>query len=190
LLHVAAKASSPLPDLALDRDEFLAWVGTLATAEKDELITKLVVESDQAAIAELLQRFLRQRCAAGAGPVTSGRTVGQLLAAAAAHNKQRKRIEAEKQTAERVRREREAAAAREKHLDSLVGREARLWAEIETLVATTQAAGYDQAVRHLVDLRDLAARGRGGDFRLRIASLRQAHARKLALIKRLDKAGL
>jgi hypothetical protein len=190
LLHVAAKASSPLPDLALDRDEFLAWVGTLASAEKDELITKLVVESDQAAVAELLQRFLRQRSAAGAGPVTSGRTVGQLLAAAAAHTKQRKRIEAEKQTAERVRREREAAAAREKHLDSLVGREARLWAEIETLVATTQAAGYDQAVRHLVDLRDLATRGRGGDFRLRLESLRQAHARKLAFIKRLDKAGL
>jgi hypothetical protein len=190
LLHVAAKASSPLPDLALDRDEFLAWVGTLATAEKDELITKLVVESDQAAVAELLQRFLRQRSAAGAGPVTSGRTVGQLLAAAAAHTKQRKRIEAEKQTAERVRREREAAAAREKHLDSLVGREARLWTEIETLVATTQAAGYDQAVRHLVDLRDLATRGRGGDFRLRLESLRQAHARKLAFIKRLDKAGL
>ena len=119
-----------------------------------------------------------------------GRTVGQLRAAAEAHAKQRKRIEAEKRAAEKTRREREAAAAREKHLDGLVGREARLWAEIDTLVATTQAAGYDQALQHLVDLRDLDARGRGGDFRLRIASLRQAHARKLSFIKRLDKAGL
>lgn len=190
LLHVAAKASSPLSDLALDRDEFLAWLGTLASAEKDELISKLVVESDQAAVAELLQRFLRQRCAAGAGPMTSDRTVGQLLAAAAAHAKDRKRIEAEKQAAEKLRRERAAAVAREKHLDGLVGCEARRWNEVDTLVASTQAAGYDQALRHLVDLRDLAARGRGGDFRLRIESLRWAHARKSAFIKRLDKAGL
>jgi hypothetical protein len=112
LLHVAAKASSPLSDLALDRDEFLAWLGTLASAEKDELITKLVVESDQAAVTELRQRFLRQRCAAGAGPITTDRTVGQLLAAAAAYARQRKHIEAEKQAAEKMRREQEAAVAR------------------------------------------------------------------------------
>lgn len=154
------------------------------------MISKLVVESDQAAVAELLQRFLRQRCAAGAGPMTSARTVGQLLAAAAAHAKHRKRIETENQAAEKLRRERAAAVAREKHLDGLVGCEARLWNEVDTLVASTQAAGYDQALRHLVDLRDLAARGRGGDFRLRIESLRWAHARKSAFIKRLHKAGL
>lgn len=122
--------------------------------------------------------------------MTTGRTVGQLLAAAKAHAQQRRPIETEKRAAEKTRREREAAVAREKHLDSLVGREARLWAEIDALVATTQAAGYDQALRHLVDLRDLDARSRGSDFRLRIASLRHVHARKLALIKRLDKAGL
>jgi hypothetical protein len=190
LLHIAATASPPLSDFALDRDEFLAWVGALASAEKDELITRLVVESDQAAVAELLQRFLRQRGAAGTGPVTTSRTVGQLRAAAEAHAKQRKRIVAEQRAEEKTRREREAATAREKHLDGLVGREAKLWAEIDTLVATTQAAGYDQALQHLLDLRDLDARGRGGDFRLRIASLRQAHARKLSFIKRLDKAGL
>jgi hypothetical protein len=154
------------------------------------LITKLVVESDQAAVAELLQRFLRQPGAAGTGPMTTARTVRQLLTAAAAHAKERKRIEAEHQAAEKMRREREAAVAREKHLDALVGREAGLWIEVETLVASTQAAGYDQALQHLLDLRDLAARGRGGDFRLRIESLRQAHARKPAFIKRLAKAGL
>lgn len=190
LLHVAAKASSPLADLVLDRDEFLAWVGTLAAPEKDELLTRLVIESEQVAVTELQQRFRQQRGAAGSGPVTTGRTVGQLLAAAKAHAQQRRRIETEKRAEEKTRREREEAVAREKHLDSLVGREARLWAEIDALVATTQAAGYDQALRHLVDLRDLDARRRGGDFRLRIASLRQVHARKPAFIRRLDKAGL
>ncbi len=190
LLQVTAAASPPLADPSLERDEFLAWLGALASAEKDEVITRLVVESDQAVVPELLQRFLQQRSAAAAGPVTAGRSVGQLLAAAKAQAKQRQRLEAERRAEEKARREREAALARENHLDGLVGREASLWAEVDSLVATTQAAGYDQALQRLVDLRDLHARSRGGNFRQRIEALRQTHARKLAFIKRLDKAGL
>ena len=35
----------------------------------------------------------------------------------------------------KARREREAAIAREKHLDSLIGKEAKLWAKVESLAA-------------------------------------------------------
>ncbi|MGH8567372.1 MAG: hypothetical protein ACREXU_04985 [Gammaproteobacteria bacterium] len=49
---------------------------------------------------------------------------------------------------------------------------------------------YDQAVELLADLRDLAARKHGADFRLRVEALRAEHARKLTLIERLHKAGL
>ena len=42
----------------------------------------------------------------------------------------------------------------------------------------------------LVDLRDLDARGKGVDFRLRIKALRQAQTRKPSFIERLRKAGL
>ena len=59
-----------------------------------------------------------------------------------------------------------------------------------TLVASKQPKGYDQALRLLVDLRDLDARGKSGEFRLRIEALRQAHARKPSFIERLKKAGL
>ena len=116
--------------------------------------------------------------------------MGHLLQAAEAFATERKRIEAEKRAMEKARRGREAAIAREKHLDSLVGREAKLWTEVDGLVATKQPKNYDQAVRLLVDLRDLAARGKGSDFGLRIEALRQAQARKPSFVERLRKAGL
>jgi predicted GIY-YIG superfamily endonuclease len=189
LLQVAAEASSPAGDSSIDRDEVRAWAGKLATKEKDEIITELVVNTDYARIAELLQRFLKERAGSG-GPATTGRTVVQLLRAAEAYTTERKRIEAEKRAKEKARREREAAIAREKHLDSLVGRESKLWSEVDKLVATQQSKNYDQAVRLLVDLRDLAARGEVGDFGLRIEALRQAHAKKPSLMERLKKASL
>ena len=172
LLHVAAEASLSLEDSALNHDEIRAWVGKLATEEKDALIANLIVDSDHALVTELLQRFLKERSAGGASPAATGRTVGQLLRAAEAHTAERKRLEAEKQAKEKARREREAAIAREKYLDSLVGRETKLWAEVGTLVATKLPKSYDQALKLLVDLRDLEARGKGGDFRLRIEALR------------------
>jgi hypothetical protein len=190
LLHVAADASSPLGDTRIDRDEVHAWVNKLATKEKDDLITSLVVDADHAKPAELLRRFLTQRATAGGGPATTGRTVGRLLQATEAYAAERERIEAEKRAREKARRDREAALAREKHLDSLVGRETKLWTEIDGLVATKQPKNYDQAVKLLIDLRDLTARGKSDDFSLRMAALRQTQARKPSLIERLEKAGL
>ena len=68
--------------------------------------------------------------------------------------------------------------------------EAELWREVEGLVATQQTRKYDRAVRILVDLRDLAARGKGGDFGLRVEELRQAQAKMPSFLERLRKAGL
>ena len=189
LLHVAAEASPPIGDTGLDRDEVRLWVGKLPAEEKDELITNLVVNADHAQSAELLQRFLKERPGNG-GPATSDRTVGQLLQAAEAYTTERRRLEAEKLAKEKARHEREAAIARETYLDSLVGREAKLWTEVDGLVAMKQPKKYDHAVKILVDLRDLAARGKEGDFGLRIEALRQAQAKKPSFIGRLRKAGL
>jgi len=190
LLLAAAEASPPIGDAGIDRDEVRAWVGKLVTREKDELITGLVVDADHAQIAELLQRFLKERAAADGGPATTGRTVGQLLQVAEAYTTEREHLEAEGRAKEKARREREAAIAREKHLDRLVGREVELWTEVDGLIATKQPKSYDQAVKLLVDLRDLAARGQGSDFELRIEALRQAQARKPSFLERLRRAGL
>jgi len=83
-----------------------------------------------------------------------------------------------------------SAFVREKRLDSLAGRESKLWSEVDSLVATSQPNYYDRAVAILVDLRELASRDTGGDFRLRLEALRQVQARKPSFIERLRKAGL
>ena len=190
LLHVAAQASPPMEGAGIDHDEVQAWVGALATDEKESLITNLLVDGGHIPILELHQRLLKERPAGDVRPAAAGRTVGELFRAADARAKERGRIEAENRAREQARREREAAIAREKHLDSLAGREPKLWAEVERLIVTKQPARYDQAVKRLVDLRDLDARAKGGEFVRRIAALREAHARKPSLLERLAKAAL
>jgi hypothetical protein len=189
LLHVAAEASPPISDTSLDRDEVRVWVSKLPTREKDDLITNLIVNADHTRIAELQQRFLKAQAGNDCG-VTTGRTVGQLLRASETYKLERVRIEAERYAKEKARQERAAAIAREKYLDSLAGQENTLWTEIDKLIATRQPEKYDQAVKLIIDLRDLAARSVDGDFRLRIERLRQAHARKVSFIKRLNNAKL
>ncbi len=69
-------------------------------------------------------------------------------------------------------------------------RENKLWDEVDALVATKLPKSYDRAVEIIVDLRDLATRGKEGAFILRIESFREAHAKKPSFIQRLANAGL
>ena len=190
LLHVAAEDSSPMAEVGIDRKEMAAWIAKLSTREKDKILTSLVVDADQTQVAELLQRFVKEHSEGNGKPVTTGRTVGELRQAAEEYATERSRVKAERQAKEKARRDREATIAREKHLDSLAGRESKLWGEVDALVASKQPKSCDQAVAILVDLRDLAARDRGGKFGIRIEALREAQARNPSFIERLRKAGL
>ena len=118
------------------------------------------------------------------------RTVGEILRAAEQAAEERRRIDAAKAAKEKVRRQREATAARARHLDKLAGTEPALWKRVEELVARKQPKRYDEAVVLLTDLRDLAARNDRSDFRRRLEALRAEHASKPTLIARLRKAGL
>lgn len=137
---------------------------------------------------ELLQKFLGEGTLGLTEGSTPRRTVGELLRAAAAFAEETQRVEKEKCAQEKARREHEASIAREKYLDSLAGGEPKLWAAVQTLIATTKPQSYDQAIKLLVDLRDLGTNVE--DFRIRIEALRQAHGHKPAFIKRLKNAGL
>ena len=95
LLGVAARASAPRAASPLQRNDVAAWVATLAPAEKNEILTQLIVAPDDNAsvTAELLHRFFQAREASRPGPSQShdsGRTVGELRRATEESAAQRK----------------------------------------------------------------------------------------------------
>ncbi len=99
------------------------------------------------------------------------------------------RLEPEEEAEARRRAEQEARRSRE--LDRLAARGEAAWAEVETLVSSKKARGYDSAVRLLKDLRDLAVReGSRGLFSDRLGQLRERHGTKHAFLRRLREAGL
>ena len=191
LLDAAAGASAPLEEVQLSRDEVHAWVAALAAAEKDDLLTKLIVEEDLTLATELQQRFLKRQGRDDRQAPVPRRTAGELRRAAEARTEERQQAEARKRAEAAERRKREAALARAKHLDELAGQEPKLWTRIDALIATKQPKGYDEAVRLLIDLRDLAQRDeRDNEFRKKLETLHADHARKPSFLDRLRKAGL
>ena len=112
------------------------------------------------------------------------------MKAAEACAAERQRKEAEKRAAEQKRREREAAKEREKYLALIAGREPELWSRVDAWVATKQPARYDEAIKLLLDLRDLDIRNKTGTFQSRLRTIRQTHFKKPSFLARLLKAGL
>jgi hypothetical protein len=165
------------------------WVAGLPDTEKTSLLVRLI-EGEAHLRAELVRR-LRESRTTSPGAEAGPRTAGELLAAAARRAEERRRREAERAAQERVRLEREAAEARERYLDALGQRETEMWHKVDALIATKQPGRYDEAVRLLKDLREVAARaGRQAEAEARLARLREQHAKKPSFLARLKAADL
>ena len=169
----------------------VSGTGWLGYPSREGRPLSTMIAGDTALASELVQRIRRERGDDDRGGAPSKRrTVAELLRAAEHAAEERRRVEAEQAARKAARREREAAAARIKHLDKLAGTEPALWKRVEELIATKQPKRYDEAIGLLADLRDLAARKDGADFRRRLEALRAEHARKPTLIERLRKVAL
>jgi hypothetical protein len=190
LLEVAA-AGSPEAGGTAPAVEVERWVSSLPEAEKTSLLVRLIEGDEPHLRAELIRRFRESRTPTPSRAAIKRRTVGELLKAAEQHAEARQQREAERTAQERARREQEAAEARERHLAALAQREAEAWRQVDTLIATKQPSRYDDAVKLLKDLRDVAMRaGRQGEVEARLVRLRERHAKKPSLIARLQAAGL
>ncbi len=191
LIEAAAEASGSAPQEPSVED-VVKWVKALTIEEKNALLCAAVRGRRPALGAELLRRYHdanppRSKKTASAKP----RTAGDLRRAARARAEKRERELAARKQAEKRRREAEQAAARAAYLDRLAAREEKAWDQIGDLIATKRPNDYDRAVQLLVDLQDLAIRdNREADFKFGLRTIREEHANKPSLQRRLNDAGL
>ena len=163
-------------------EKLRAVVAGLAEEEKTDLLMRLM-EGD-VHIGTLLRRRARAQNLDGGQP---RRTVGELRAKAREIRNARERAEAERRRAEERRRAQEAEKARRARLDVVRRQGDSVWTEIETEIERRNASGYDRATALLADLKQLAAEQDAiADFLCRLAAIRERHARKGQLIKRLQ----
>jgi len=189
LIAIAAQVSPPLEETAANPGDLVAWVTRLPVTEKDRLLARVVQGEAARVRMELLRRFRGDT--APTISVPARRTVADLLDNAARRRAGRERRLAAQRADDEARREQARLDARERRLDKLADEEDAAWSRVETMIATRKPAEYDAAVTLLADLQALAERDdRYDTFTLRTIELRQTHARKPALIERLNRAGI
>ncbi|WKU05360.1 hypothetical protein [Micromonospora sp. HUAS LYJ1] len=190
LIAAAAARSTPAVSGEPTAAQLRTWVVGLPARDKDAILADLITGGDSHLRSRLLRRY-RDAQPTDASTPTAARTAGELLATAVELRAERERRDAERRERDRVRRERSAAAARQRHLDTLASGQTAAWQQVDELVATKRPREYDTAVQLLVDLRDLGERdGDSSSFRGRLAELRAVHARKPSLLERLNRVGL
>ncbi|GHJ17752.1 hypothetical protein [Micromonospora sp. AKA38] len=190
LIAAAAAGSSPVASGEPTAAQLRTWVVGLPAPDKDAILADLITGGDSHLRSRLLRRYRDEHRTDSPAPAAI-RTAGRLLATAAELRAERERRDAEQHERDRIRRERSAAAARQRHLDTLAVDQPAAWQRVAELIATKKPREYDTAVQLLVDLRDLAERdGDSTSFRSRLAELRTVHARKPSLLERLNRTGL
>ena len=163
------------------------WLWELDGREKVALLSRAAL-GETGTGAELMRRF-QQQARRRAAAVTL-RTAAVLRARAEELAEQRRQIIIARESKERVRQEREQAAARERHLMTLAKRQPEAWRRVDALVATKRPGDYDAALTLLKDLCEIGERnGLSVEVATRIRGLREAHAKKTSFLARLKKAG-
>jgi hypothetical protein len=192
LLHAAAKTSLPFHLARPTRKDILTWIRALSAEEKDSLLVRLIVEEEPHLGVEMAGRFMKERCQGGHPSLKHRRrTVEELIRSGDEYREQRRKVAAKKAAEEKARREADKAALREKHLNIIANRETETWLRVNQLIATKQPSRYDETMRLLIDLRDVANRkGKIKEFMRQITLLRIQHEKKSSFLKRLGKAGL
>lgn len=187
LIAAASERSAPMDASGSARQELERWVDALPASEKSSLLVRIAAGDEPHPRAELMRRFRGSKSRAAERAPHNARSVAELKALAARKSEERRLKEAERASREKARREREAAAARARHLDELATREPSAWKKVDELIATKKPAHYDAALQLLGDLLELADReGRGSEAERRIQRLRERHAKKPSLLPRLE----
>jgi hypothetical protein len=190
LINAAAQMSPSLEDVTPNVQDLQKWVCTLSQHEKDCILKEILegsLKGDQTIALQQICHFSRawQSFQEGKNEKPKKRTVGQLLRESENVRQTRIQFSAKKAAAELAEQQRLQGIAREKRLNEIMGREEKIWNQIEVLASEKKAKSYDQAIDLLVDLRDLAQREKSTDFSGKFDDLKRRHSSKLAFIQRL-----
>ena len=177
LIQVAAEPSGALDEGISDGDLRRA-IAQLPAGERDAFLLRLARGEPHLSL--VLNRRLGVLSGVPKGEATQRRSVGALFAAAEALREHR-------------RRERAAAAEAQRfaELKALAGQEDETWREVDALIQRSQAKAYEEAVRLLKKLQDLADyQRRQSAFEKHLDQIRDQYRRRPALLRLLREAGL
>jgi hypothetical protein len=179
LLAAAAEASaakSAAPELDIEK-----LIAGLPERERNEFLLRLASGETNLDII-LLNRLkeVSSRGGADAGQKEGQRRISYILEEADERSRQR-----------RERKRREAERARIRALESLAAKEPELWQQVTALIERKQPKTYDEAVKILIDLGDVAAHFRRQDsFQSRINQIQKDYSKRPGLLSRMRNAGL
>jgi len=190
LIQVAAENSIAEQKSVKNDQKLKIWIGGLPNSEKDTIIFRLINDNDPHIGNELLQRFRKTLSIKDTkNSEKVSRTVMKLLQKAEAYTKEKDRQIAEQKAKGKAHKEKEAAIAREKYLNGLAGKENEIWKKVDALILTKKPKDYDEAVRLLIDLKDLAKKTNTTSlFKSKLMAIRENHSRKSSFINRIDSA--
>ena len=175
-----------------DPEALKNWIHKLPVSEKDKILFRLVEAPSPHLGAELMHRFQQTGTAKADSNIDKPlRKVVDLISRAEIYAEERKRRAAEQKAKALARKKRERALARKKYIESLAGREDSLWKKVDELINSKQPVKYAEAVKLMVDLRDLYKKNEAEKaFNRKFKTICENHHRKVSFLNRLQKAGL
>lgn len=176
LLNVACASSGKLTTIS--KQTWQQAISQLSASERQDFLLRLA-KGEHNLSAKFKQK-LSQLIPTSPPSNQARRTVQELLEAASEEEKK-----AEK------RRQQEAEAKRIEELQTLAKREAQVWQQVESLIQKAQSKSYDEAVKLLVKLRDLAEYQNGLPvFQERLNQIYEQYSNRSGLKRRLQEIGL
>jgi hypothetical protein len=176
LLNVTCASSGKLTTIS--EQTWQQAISQLSASERQDFLLRLA-KGEHNLSAKLKQK-LSQLIPTSPASNQPRRTIQELLEAAAEEGKK-----AEK------RRQQEAEAKRIEELQTLAKREAQVWQQVESLIQKAQSKSYDEAVKLLVKLRDLAEyQNRLPVFQERLNRIYEQYSNRSGLKRRLQEVGL
>jgi hypothetical protein len=174
LLVAAAQHSKAA--MSSNEDDFVAWIELLPQDRRNDYLVRLA--HNEPGLSRLLAKELHEL---GWGKTRTTPMAGEQITYAMLLAES-KAIKAKQ---EREKREQEQLA-RQRHLQAMHDHQDTYWHQVDLAVARGSGTGYDEAVRLLVELREVAEQFKEVPaFQMRFRTWVRPHMRRPALLKRL-----